>query len=191
MSRRFPDGLSTEDLAELVLGCLQAIDTFGSATNVKPAKSRWWTMAAVVSKQALHLLLYDILPKSLAGAFPWKDIGEPSLEVHDGQDTADNDYRKMIRSKCRRAIVYTKAFELRRLGLCITLCVRSLLTILQCVSSTRQLAGICSLAYYMRVLIRSMRHSYSMTYFVRCLLRTQSSIPPFTFMVVANAMQPT
>ena len=121
MRRRFPDGLSTEDLAELMLGCLQAIDTFGSPTNVKPAKSRWWTMAAVVSKQALHLLLYDILPKSLAGAFPWKDIGEPSLEVHDGQDTADNDYRKMIRSKCRRAIVYTKAFELRRLGLCITL----------------------------------------------------------------------
>ena len=56
MSRRFPDGLSTEDLAELMLGCLHAIDTFGSPTNVKPAKSRWWTMAAVVSKQALHLL---------------------------------------------------------------------------------------------------------------------------------------
>ena len=116
----YPDGLTKEELVDMLHGCWSQLQLLGSSSRRKPAQSRWWSLALSLAQQVCAFTVNGALPDILEIAFPTWQSGEP--EAEEGEALPDIDYRKMIRSKVYRSKLYTKDHKLRRLATCVLFC---------------------------------------------------------------------
>ncbi len=119
MTEMYPSGLSKAEVVDIVCASMERLGFFDTARQ-KPAKSRWWSLAAALSSQVLGFNLNRLLPDSLQHAFPRWDSGDP-----DGEQLSD-DYRAMMKAKTWRAKVVTADPAFRRLSTSVLLCAEGL-----------------------------------------------------------------